>query len=54
MLSKLIAVEGITFSESMRLKLEDLNLDLRMKWIPMGEEKNPVLANEKSYSREQE
>lgn len=58
-LSKLIAVDGITFSESLRLKLEDLNLDLRMKWMPVGEGKNPVLANEKSYcqisaGREQE
>lgn len=58
-LSKLIAVGEITFSEPMRLKLEDLNLDLRMKWIPVGKEKNPVLANEKTYcqisaAREQE
>lgn len=35
-LSKLITVEGIMFSESIRLKCEDLNLDLRMKWIPVG------------------
>lgn len=58
-LSKLISVEEVTFSESMRLKLEDRNLDLRMKWIPVGEGKNPVLANEKRYcqisaGREQE
>lgn len=47
-LSKLIVIDGITFSESLRLKLEDLNLDLRMKWIPVGEGKNPDFANEKS------
>lgn len=40
---------GIMFSGSLRLKLEDLNVDLRMKWMPVGEGKNPVLANEKSY-----
>jgi len=43
-LSKLIAVDGIMFSESLRLKLEDFTLDLRMKWIPVREGKNPVLA----------
>lgn len=31
-LSELIAVEEITFSESVRLKAEDLNPDLGMKW----------------------
>lgn len=58
-LSKLTAVYGITFSESLRLKLEDWNIDLRMKCIPVGEGKNPVLTNEKNYcqissGREQE
>lgn len=40
---------GSTFIVSLRLKLEDWNLDLRMKWIPVGEGKIPVLANEKCY-----
>lgn len=30
-----------------RLKPEDANMDLRMKWIPVRDGNNPVLVNEK-------